>query len=231
MGLFQQKKPQHKRPSIDETADGVQRFFDGYFSELRNRGKLEFERSLEQSTSEFKHDLDATVEKANLELRKHIASRLEEQYIENNKTMEAAQDETLDVLKKTTASIQEQHHELSTALQRETAEQRTLLQGILEENKSQVDSMRTAHDDALTALQESVQALQTQHQQMSELLHTTLIDQEARLISTFEDNMAQIIEHYVVGALGDSFDLKAQLPSIIKQMEQHKQEIVDDMKL
>lgn len=51
------------------------------------------------------------------------------------------------------------------------------------------------------------------------------------LVDAFEQNMAQIIEHYLLGALGDQYDLKAQLPSIIKQMQDNKQAIVDDMKL
>jgi hypothetical protein len=51
------------------------------------------------------------------------------------------------------------------------------------------------------------------------------------LVTAFESNMAQIVEHYLLGALGDQYDLKAQLPSIIKQMEANKDVIVEDMKL
>ena len=43
--------------------------------------------------------------------------------------------------------------------------------------------------------------------------------------------MAKIIEHYVLLSLGDQFDLKAQLPYIIKQMETNKQNIIEDMRL
>ena len=43
--------------------------------------------------------------------------------------------------------------------------------------------------------------------------------------------MAAIVERYLLGALGDQYDLKAQLPAIIKQMEENKQAIADDMKL
>ena len=43
--------------------------------------------------------------------------------------------------------------------------------------------------------------------------------------------MARIIEHYLLEALGDQYDLKAQLPAIIQQLETNKQAIVDDMKL
>jgi hypothetical protein len=57
------------------------------------------------------------------------------------------------------------------------------------------------------------------------------VKQEEALINGFESNMARIIEQYLLGALGDQYDLKAQLPSIIGQMEANKQAIVDDMKL
>ena len=51
------------------------------------------------------------------------------------------------------------------------------------------------------------------------------------MVDSFQDNMAQIVEHYLLGALGDQFDIKSQLPSIIKQLEENKQAIADDMKL
>jgi hypothetical protein len=43
--------------------------------------------------------------------------------------------------------------------------------------------------------------------------------------------MGEIVEHYVLLALGDQFDLKDQLPYILKQMEANKKEIIEDMRL
>ena len=75
------------------------------------------------------------------------------------------------------------------------------------------------------------EALRQQHEQLNVLLQKTIVEQQAMLVSSFEQNMARVIEHYLLGALGDQYDLKAQLPSIIKQMEANKQAIADDMKL
>jgi hypothetical protein len=50
-------------------------------------------------------------------------------------------------------------------------------------------------------------------------------------MQTYEENMAKIIEHYVLEALGDQFDLKAQLPYIVAQMEANKQNMAEDMRL
>ena len=73
--------------------------------------------------------------------------------------------------------------------------------------------------------------MQEQQQQLSAMLQQGIAKQQEMMITTFEDNMAQIVEHYLLGALGDQYDMKAQLPSIIKQMEENKQAIADDMKL
>ena len=62
-------------------------------------------------------------------------------------------------------------------------------------------------------------------------MQKNIASQEELIIGAFEQNMAQVVEHYLLGALSDQFDLKAQLPSIIQQMEQNKQVMVDDMKL
>lgn len=43
--------------------------------------------------------------------------------------------------------------------------------------------------------------------------------------------MARIVENYLVAAIGEQYNLKSQLPSIIKQLEENKQAIVDDIKL
>lgn len=43
--------------------------------------------------------------------------------------------------------------------------------------------------------------------------------------------MARILEHYLIGALGEQTHFKAQLPSIIEQLEKNKQAMMDDMKL
>jgi hypothetical protein len=43
--------------------------------------------------------------------------------------------------------------------------------------------------------------------------------------------MAVVVEHYLLGALGEQYDMKAQLPMIIKQMDANKKAMMDDMKL
>lgn len=231
MGLFKRNQQPAKRPPIDETTDGVQRFFDGYFSELRARGQQQFEAAAEQHAKAFKKDLDATLAKASSSLKEHLAKQLEQQFIENNKDMKEAQATALETLNQSTKTLQQQHQQLSEALQKNVAEHQTILTDAFEENRAQVASLKQTHQAALTTLIASVQELEQQHRELAGALQKNIAEQETMLVNAFEQNMAQIIEHYLLGALGDQYDLKAQLPSIIKQMEANKQAIVDDMKL
>lgn len=146
-------------------------------------------------------------------------------------TTQHAQDVVLQSLKQSAQTAQDQTKLLNATLQKSITDQEAAMHMVLEENQARVTATQTAQDAALKSLESSAQALEEQHQQLSQLLQQTVADQEAMLINVFQDNMAQIIEHYLLGALGDQFDMKAQLPSIIKQMDANKQAMMDDMKL
>lgn len=231
MGFFQHKQKPQGRPPIDESSDGIQRFFDGYFADLRSRGREQFEKSVEENETAFKQELDSVVAQANAELKSHIAKQLDEQIAENSRVMKEAQNEIFASLSRSAQGLQEQHKQLTDALQKTVANQETVLNGAFEENKAQIAAMKQAQDTALQSLNNSVQALQQQQQQLGLALQQNIANQEAMLVNAFEQNMARIVEHYLLGALGDQYDLKAQLPSIIKQMEANKEAMVDDMKL
>lgn len=231
MGIFQRKQqPQGKAP-IDETSDGVQRFFDGYFAELKSRGRAHFEKSVEENKAAFKKDLDATITKAEAGLKEHIAQQLDEQIAENSKALKDAQDVAFQSLTQSAKTLQEQHQQLSQVLQKNVADQQAMLANTFEENKAQIVAMKETQAQAVQWLQQSAQAMQEQHQQLIQAMQKSVADQESALIAAFEENMAQVVEHYLLGALGDQYDLKSQLPSIIKQMEASKQDMMDDMKL
>lgn len=231
MGLFQKKPATTGKPPIDETNDGIQRFFDGYFQELKVRGKAYFEKAVDENIAVFKQDLGATIAHANSELKDHLVQQLDEQFAENNKVMIDAQEAALQSIGKTTTAFEEQYKKLGTELQKDVVDQQTKLDKIFADNEAQIAAVQKSQAAALQSLVANVQALEQQQQQLSQTLAKNLEIQEQALITIFEENMARIIEQYLLGALGDQYDLKAQLPAIIKQMEANKQEIVDDMKL
>ena len=55
------------------------------------------------------------------------------------------------------------------------------------------------------------------------------IDEKARLIRQFEDNMAEIINHYVLAAIGNQIDLSDQLEFILSDLETNKKSIIEDI--
>lgn len=231
MGLFQRKQQAASKSPIDETADGVQRFFDGYFAELKSRGRIQFEKSVEENSARFKKDLNAVIAKADAELKEHIATELDEQITANNEVMKHAQEEALKSLKQSAEQFRKQHEELSEVLQKSVADHQATLATMFEESKTQIQAMQESQAAALQWLTQSAQAMQAQQEQLAQTMQQNVAKQQEVLVQAFEENMAQIVEHYLLGALGDQYDLKAQLPSIIHEMEANKQAIVDDMKL
>lgn len=92
-------------------------------------------------------------------------------------------------------------------------------------------AMKDAQELALNSLRKTAGEIEEQRLSLRKALEQEVAEREEALLKVYEDNMAQIVEHYVRQALGDQFDLKAQLPYIIEQMENNKKDIIEDMKL
>jgi exonuclease VII large subunit len=249
MGLFKNKKS--KDMTVEEAAELEQHFFDENFrEELRNHGRLYFEKVISDNGALFKQDLDETIAKINDDLKDHVTQQLdvtisavndhvkdyvtkqlEERFAQYGNEMREAQSATLESLKLTAEELHQQHKQLSDSIRTSIEGQDAAMSAASQENLDRMAAMKTAQSTALDLLNKSVQTLQEQAQQLRTMLQKNIVDQESMLMTAFQDNMAHIIEHYLLGALGDQFDLKAQLPSIIKQMEDNKQAMTDDMKL
>jgi hypothetical protein len=102
---------------------------------------------------------------------------------------------------------------------------------MLEQSQARIAEINRAQDEALQSLNGSVKAVEDLHRNINDRLQKSIADQEAMIMNAFEENMARIVEHYLLEALGEQYDLKAQLPAIIQQMEANKQAMMDDMKL
>ena len=245
MGLFSRKKHTSNSP------EDVEFFFDEHFSEeLRNRGRWFFENTIKENAKRFEDDLDATIKEVNVELKQHITSKLDEtiatldtelkehvtqqleaQFTQYTESMKKAQDETLDSLKQSAESLQGQYEDLRTTLRKNVEDQKVTLTNVFEENKVRIATMQDAQNMALESLSHSVESLQKQHEELKNTLETHIKAQEEVFVDAFKNNMAQVIEHYVLEALGGQYDLKEQLPSIMQQLEEKKDAIVEDMKL
>ena len=105
------------------------------------------------------------------------------------------------------------------------------LDEVYQQNLERVEATAQTQEKLLQDLSASTEALEQKYQQLSQLVDQSVENQKTMLTAAINDNMARIIEHYLVEALGEQSDLRTQLPSILEQMEQNKQAMVEDMKL
>lgn len=158
--------------------EDVDHLFNKEFrEELRNRGRLRFEKIIDENAMFLKQDLDMTISQLNEYMKSEISKKLNEEFAAYAKAMHDAQELALTSLQKTATDVEEQRLALAEALKKDV-EQR-----------------------------------------------------EAVILQAYEENMAKVVEHYLLQALGDEIDLKAQLPFIVRQMEANKQNIIEDMRL
>jgi hypothetical protein len=253
VGLFQHKQHSDKksRSPIVEVFEDEKNFFDEDFrKDVRAHAREYFDTVIKENVVVFKKDLDeavaaisadlkthtieqldSTIAAVNSELEEHTKRRLDESFVAFGRDMKDAQTITLDKIEESAKVVEQKHQELSTTIQKSIANQGVMIHGVFEENMARMTSMKDEQAAALKTLQDSAKALEDQAKTIGETLQKNVTDQENMIIAAFQDNMAQIIEHYLLGALGDQYDLKAQLPSIIKQMEANKEAIKEDMQL
>lgn len=251
MGLFQHKQHSDPKSPIVGVYENEKNFFDEAFrEEIQNHAREYFDKVIKENVVLFKQDLDtaaaeistdlkahtgteldAAIAKVNIELKEHATKQLDEKFASYGKEMKDAQDATLANLNKSAETLEKQYQDLTAMIQKSIANQGVMINGVFEENMNRMTAMKDEQATALKIIQDSARNLEQQSKTIGETLQKNVSDQENMILTAFQDNMAQIVEHYLLGALGDQFDLKAQLPLIIKQMESNKDAIIGDMKL
>jgi hypothetical protein len=157
--------------------EDVEHIFNNEFrEELRNRGRLHFEKVIGENAMFLQQDLRQTTSQLNDYMRAEITRTLQEEFKKYEQSITDAKQIALDSIEKTTMTIEQQRQFLK-------------------------------------------QQLQTQFQ-----------DQKNRILSQFEIEMASIINHYILRAIGNQIDLGDQLDYILAEMEANKQAIIEDVK-
>lgn len=253
MGLFQ-----HKSDPLDEADAQLPELFDDLLrEELKQHGKEYFERTISKSAAQFKKDLDVVVSQIGTELREQIVTKLDKQIAEYGESMKDAQYLALQSLNRSQHSLQDKYDQLSKQLDEEFVQYSSALKNAQATALGNLDAsaiaMQKKHDElsaqldihfteyagelkqaqttALESLGKNAQTMQEQYVEFKSALEKKISDQEATIITGFENNMASIIEHYLIGALGEGYDMKAQMPSILAELEANKQAMTDDMRL
>jgi hypothetical protein len=163
--------------SLEKAAkQDVERIFDDEFrQELRNRGRLHFEKIISENAMFLQQDLRLTTSQVNEYMKTEITNTLKEEFRKYEQSIMDAKNMALESLEKTTNAIDEQRKVLSKEVE------------------------------------QSLQA------------------EKAQLLKQFETNMAEIINHYVLAAIGNQIDLNDQLEYILSELEANKQAIVEDI--
>jgi len=151
-------------------------FNDEFREELRNRGRLHFEKIIGENAMFLQQDLRLTTSQLNEFMKTEITTVLKEEFSKYEESINDAKQLAIDSIQKTQSTI-EQQRELLT-------------------------------------------------QQLSEQLAA----EKSRSLSRFEAHMADIVNHYVLEAVGEQIDLSEQLEFILSQMDRNKEAIIKDIR-
>lgn len=174
------KRRQEQKPDGDLSSaakEDVEHIFNEDFrEELRNRGRLHFEKIIGENAMFLQQDLRQTTTQLNDYMRAEITRTLQEEFKKYEQSITDAKQIALESIEKTVSTIEQQRQFLEQQL------------------KAQSDA------------------------------------QKARIISRFEEEMASIVNHYVLKAIGDQIDLTDQLDFILNELETNKKAIIEDIK-
>src|SRR5690606_37836110 len=117
--------------------------------------------------------------------------------------VQSQQEKVLEELRETASITRKEAEELSRALTSTVNEQSTRLKTVFEENMTSVELTREKQSAMLDTLHRTTQELEEQYRQLRELLDTSIEHQKTMIAETINENMARIVEHYLIGALGE----------------------------
>jgi len=160
----------------EEAEQDVEHIFNDEFrEELRNRGRLHFEKIIGENAMFLQQDLRLTTSQLNEYMKNEITRKLKEEFDKYEQSIMDAKQLAIESLQKTNDAIDEQRKVLGEQVQSE------------------------------------------------------LSAEKKQLIEHFETNMADIVNHYVLAAVGNQIDLNDQLEYILADLEANKKAIIEDI--
>lgn len=170
-------KPVSEAETIEQAVkNDVEHIFNEDFrEELRNRGRLHFEKIIGENAMFLQQDLRLTTSQLNEYMKTEITSKLREEF--------------------------------------EKYEQ----------------SIMDAKQLAVESIQKTNQAIDEQRELLGQEVKKEIVAEKQQLVQRFEQNMTDIINHYVLAAIGNQIDLNDQLEYILADLETNKQAILEDI--
>ena len=146
-------------------------------------------------------------------------------------TIQSEQDRALGQLKDNIAKMNQQSESAVAKMTQSSDEQSKKLTDLYQKVIDGADEMSQSQGKAISQLQQSVESLEQQHARLKEMIDESITKQKSMIADVIDEHMSRIIEHYLIGALGERSDLAKDMPGILEKMQEHKQEMMDDMKL
>lgn len=78
---------------------------------------------------------------------------------------------------------------------------------------------------ATTTLSQIQEVLEKRRGELEQQMQSEIADEKARLLKKFDERLADIVSSYLVESLGQGVDLGAQTAYIIRNLEEHKEEL------
>lgn len=172
------KRHGNQPDSLEEAAEqDVEHLFNEDFrEELRNRGRLHFEKIIGENAMFLQQDLRLTTSELNEYMKTEITTKLQDEF------------------------------------------------------KKYEESIMDAKQLAVESIQKTNSAIDEQRKVMSEQVQQEIMAEKQQIMQRFEQNMADIVNHYVLAAIGNQIDLNDQLEYILRDLETNKQAILEDIK-
>jgi len=92
------------------------------------------------------------------------------------------------------------------------------------------ESIEDAKQLAINSIAKTQSAIEEERQVLHVNLEKEFEAERERLIKRFEEHMAEIVNHYVLDAVGNEIDLSDQLEYILSEMEANKAMMVEDIR-
>ncbi|HSX35667.1 MAG TPA: hypothetical protein VLH84_01895 [Patescibacteria group bacterium] len=164
--------------SLQEAAEeDVDHIFNEEFrEELRNRGRLHFEKILGENAMFLQQDLRLTTSQLNEYMKGEISKDLKDAFANYQSAITDAKQLAIESIQKTKTAVDEQRSSLVAQLEKEVGEEKE------------------------------------------------------RRVKQFDQRMAQIVNHYVLSAIGNQIDLNDQLEYILNELETNKAAIIEDIR-
>jgi FtsZ-interacting cell division protein ZipA len=99
-----------------------------------------------------------------------------------------------------------------------------------EEFAKYTESITTAKDLAIETIQKTQTAIDQQRQTLEKQLNDEVATEKKRILDNFDKNMATIVNHYIMAAIGTEIDLSNQLDYIFRRLEENKAAILEDIR-